>query len=57
MHFKEPIVLIAGGYDNKNLDYKPIAKPILEKVSTLYINGADIWKNIWLCKRRNGKRK
>ena len=36
--FKEPIVLIAGGYD-KNLDYKPIAKPILEKVSTLILMG------------------
>lgn len=36
--FKENIVLIAGGYD-KNLDYKPIAKPILEKVSALILIG------------------
>ena len=31
--FKEDIVLIAGGYD-KNLDYTPLAKPILQKVKT-----------------------
>ena len=36
--FEEKIVLIAGGYD-KNLDYEPIAKPILEKVSTLILMG------------------
>lgn len=36
--FKEKIVLIAGGYD-KNLDYKPLAKPIVEKVSTLILIG------------------
>ena len=36
--FKEPIVLIAGGYD-KNLDYQPIAKPIVDKVSTLILIG------------------
>ena len=36
--FDERIVLIAGGYD-KNLDYTPIAKPILEKVSTLILMG------------------
>lgn len=36
--FEEKIVLIAGGYD-KNLDYTPIAKPILEKVSTLILMG------------------
>lgn len=36
--FDEKIVLIAGGYD-KNLDYTPIAKPILEKVSTLILMG------------------
>ena len=35
---KEPIVLIAGGYD-KNLDYTDLAKPILEKVSTLILMG------------------
>ena len=32
--FKEKIVLIAGGYD-KNLDYTPLAEPILKKVSKL----------------------
>ena len=36
--YKEEIVLIAGGYD-KNLDYKPLAKPILDKVSTLILMG------------------
>ena len=37
--FDENIVLIAGGYD-KNLDYTPIAKPILNKVKTLILLGA-----------------
>ena len=37
--FDENIVLIAGGYD-KNLDYTPIAKPILKKVKTLILLGA-----------------
>ena len=36
--FTEDIVLIAGGYD-KNLDYTPIAKPIVEKVKTLILLG------------------
>lgn len=36
--FAERIVLIAGGYD-KHLDYTPIAKPILEKVSKLILIG------------------
>lgn len=36
--FDEKIVLIAGGYD-KNLDYEPLAKPILEKVSKLVLFG------------------
>ena len=36
--FDESIVLIAGGYD-KNLDYAPIAKPILDNVSTLVLLG------------------
>lgn len=36
--FDENIVLIAGGYD-KNLDYTPLAKPILEKVKTLILMG------------------
>lgn len=37
--FDENIVLIAGGYD-KNLDYEPLAKPIIEKVSDLILVGA-----------------
>ena len=36
--FSEEIVLIAGGAD-KNLDYTPIAKPILDKVKTLILMG------------------
>ena len=36
--FNEDIILIAGGYD-KNLDYTPIAKPILEKVKGLILIG------------------
>ena len=36
--FDEEIVLIAGGYD-KNLDYEPIAKPIMENVKTLILLG------------------
>ena len=41
--FDENIVLIAGGYDKK-LDYTPIAKPILEKVTTLILMGATAGK-------------
>ena len=36
--FDENIILIAGGYD-KNLDYTPIAKPILKKVKSLILLG------------------
>lgn len=36
--FDEPITLIAGGYD-KNLDYTPLAKPIVEKVNNLILIG------------------
>ncbi len=36
--FDEKIILIAGGYD-KNLDYEPLAKPIVEKVSALLLIG------------------
>lgn len=36
--FDEKIVLIAGGYD-KHLDYTPIAKPIIEKVTSLILIG------------------
>ena len=37
--FDEKIVLIAGGYD-KQLDYTPIAKPIVDNVSALILIGA-----------------
>jgi len=36
--YDEEIVLIAGGYD-KNLDYTPIARPILDKVKVLILFG------------------
>ncbi len=36
--FDEEIVLIAGGYD-KHLDYKPLAQPIINKVSKLILLG------------------
>ena len=36
--YSEDIVLIAGGYD-KNLDYTPIAKPVLDKVTKLILLG------------------
>ena len=36
--YDEEIILIAGGYD-KNLDYTPIAKPIVEKVKGLILLG------------------
>ena len=36
--FNERITLIAGGYD-KNLDYTPLAKPILDKVDNLVLIG------------------
>lgn len=36
--YEEEIVLIAGGYD-KNLDYSPIGRPILDKVKTLILFG------------------
>ena len=36
--YEEEIILIAGGYD-KNLDYTPIAKPIINKVKTLILIG------------------
>ena len=36
--YNEDIVLIAGGYD-KNLDYTPIARPILNKVKVLILFG------------------
>ena len=36
--FNERITLIAGGYD-KNLDYTPLAKPILDNCKTLILLG------------------
>ena len=36
--YDEPIVLIAGGYD-KNLDYTPLAKTVVDKVKTLILIG------------------
>lgn len=36
--FEEDIVLICGGYDKK-LDYKPLGKPIVEKVKALLLIG------------------
>jgi len=36
--YNEEIILIAGGYD-KNLDYTPIARPILDKVKILILFG------------------
>ncbi len=36
--FDEELILIAGGYD-KNLDYTPLAKPILDHVKTLILIG------------------
>ena len=36
--FEEEIVLIAGGYD-KNLDYHPLAKPIVDKVKAVLLIG------------------
>lgn len=37
--YDEEIVLIAGGYD-KNLDYSPVARPILDKVKVLILFGS-----------------
>lgn len=37
--FNKKVILIAGGYD-KNLDYTPIAKPIVEGVKILILMGA-----------------
>lgn len=37
--YEEDIVLIAGGYD-KNLDYTPLAKPILKHVTKLILFGS-----------------
>ncbi len=52
--FNEDIVLIAGGYD-KNLDYTPIAKPILDKVKTLILLGQTSGKIFEAVKREAEK--
>lgn len=52
--FSEDIVLIAGGYD-KNLDYTPIAKPILDKVKTLILLGQTSGKIFEAVKREEEK--
>ena len=54
--FDEDIVLIAGGYD-KNLDYTPIAKPILNKVKTLILLGATAGKIFDAVKEEEEKEK
>ena len=52
--FDEDIVLIAGGYD-KNLDYTPLAKPILKKVKKLILLGATAGKIFEAVKREEEK--
>ena len=52
--FEEDIVLIAGGYD-KNLDYKPLAKPILDKVKTLILLGQTSGKIFDVVKEESDK--
>lgn len=54
--FDEDILLIAGGYD-KNLDYTPIAKPILDKVKTLILLGQTSGKIFEAVKREEEKEK
>ncbi len=51
--FNEDIILIAGGYD-KNLDYTPIAKPILDKVKKLILIG-DTATKIFNCVKEEGE--
>lgn len=52
--FDEDIVLIAGGYD-KNLDYTPLAKPILKKVKALILLGQTSGKIFEAVKREEEK--
>ncbi len=49
--FEEKIVLIAGGYD-KNLDYEPLAKPILDNVKALVLIGQTAGKIFDVVKRQ-----
>ena len=52
--FEEKIVLIAGGYD-KQLDYQPLAKPILDNVKTLILMGQTAEK-IFLAVKEEGEK-
>ena len=54
--FDEEIVLIAGGYD-KNLDYEPIAEPILNKVKTLILMGQTAGKIFGVVKQKQEEKK
>jgi len=54
--FDERITLIAGGYD-KNLDYKPLAVPILEKVDNLVLVGQTATKIFEVVKEEMEKQK
>ena len=50
--FDEDIILIAGGYD-KNLDYEPLAKPIVDKVKTLILIGQTAGKIFEVVKKES----
>ena len=52
--FKENIILIAGGYD-KNLEYEPLAKPVVDKVSTLILIGQTAEKIYDVVKNKSEK--
>jgi len=52
--FDEDIILIAGGYD-KNLDYEPMAKPILDKVKALILVGQTAEKIFFAVKNEEEK--
>ena len=52
--FKENIILIAGGYD-KNLEYEPLAKPVIDKVSTLILIGQTAEKIYDVVKKESEK--
>ena len=52
--FNQKITLIAGGYD-KNLDYAPLALPILEKVDNLILIGQTAGKIFGAVKEESEK--
>ena len=54
--FNERITLIAGGYD-KNLDYEPLAIPILDKVDNLVLIGQTAEKIFEVVKEEAEKQK